>query len=73
MANNRAFPLLNYSLLNYTIMNKKITISQDDYRRIQNALRVAASFVDEKQVEINWYADAIENLEFAWRYGQIVD
>lgn len=54
-------------------MNKKITISQDDYRRIQNALRVAASFVDEKQVEINWYAEAIENLEFAWRYGQIVD
>ena len=36
------------------IMEKKITISQDNYRHIINALRVAASFVEEKQVEINW-------------------
>ena len=54
-------------------MEKKITISQDNYRHIINALRVAASFVQVKQVEINWYADTLEDLEFAWSQGQVVD
>lgn len=50
-------------------MSKKIIITQEDYDLIIAALNLAAENEQKNDPEINWYAETIDNLDFAWEYG----
>lgn len=51
-------------------MRKKIQLTQEDYDLIIEALNRAAEAEEKNNPDVNWYAEAIDNLEFAWLYGE---